>query len=221
MSLFCSPLSDVNVCEIFRRIIDLRRIITTYRIRSSPSGQDQSTHERTEQERNEDTVEYEPLESRSSERDESICLGNVFYFNLILHTKNRFYKIYVIADETDDSQVDIESTSSDRQELCFKLIKRCCFLLLCVRGPNSLQAIAEQEESDTEEEDENKVEHFYRSLEEGRNVSRGLKKRCDLLIKFICGYTGSQSNWTPQLEVLDYNILYRAMISQHERAEVS
>lgn len=165
----------------------------TYRIRPATSEEEtDGILDRSDQDRTEDTVEFETLESRTSDREENISL-----------------------DETDETQ-DFESTSKDRQELCFSIIRRCCFLLTCVRGPKDLQVEKEYEE---EEEDENKIEHFYRSLEESKSVSKALKKRCELLMKFICGVSCNQINLVPQLETLDCDVLYKAMKAQQIRAE--
>lgn len=166
----------------------------TYRIRPTTSEEEtDGILDRSDQERSEDTVEFENLESRTLDREENISL-----------------------EETDEPQ-DLESTSKDRQELCFSIIRRCCFLLTCVRGPKDLQVEKEYEEE--EEEDENKIEHFYRSLEESKSVSRALKKRCELLMKFVCGVSCNQINLVPQLETLDCDVLYKAMKAQQIRAE--
>ena len=121
--------------------------------------------------------------------------------------------------------MDLESSYKDRQELCFRIMRRCCFLLTCVSGPKDLHSVTETEkdyeEQEEGEEEENKIEHFYRSLEESKQVSRSLRKRCDLIMKFICGVFCDQINWVPQLETLDHDTLYKAMKAQHIRAEVN
>lgn len=100
--------------------------------------------------------------------------------------------------------------------MCFKIIQRCCFLFVCVRGPKSLECITAR----FEEDEENKSEHFFTDYNTTGLLKKGLRFTCDEVVKFVCGYSRNVFGFSPPMELPECELLAKAMSIQQKRAEV-
>ncbi|KAL0271708.1 UNVERIFIED_CONTAM: hypothetical protein PYX00_008714 [Menopon gallinae] len=181
-------LMNENVLEVFSAVDELRRVLVNIRLCSSNSVHDLRLCENTEPEGPDELNDYQwnsELQRIESEEEKQKK-----------HGEN-------------------ETNSNERQELCFKIIERCCFLFVCVRGPSSLESISARFEDD----EENKADNFFGDYNEKRKVKKGLRFACEEIVRFVCGYSPNASGFSPQLELPECDLLAKAMTIQHKRAE--
>ena len=62
----------------------------TYRVRPLTSDEADGTLDRSDQERSEDTVDFETLESGTSERDENVSLGNFSFHSSVCFSSDYY-----------------------------------------------------------------------------------------------------------------------------------